>query len=104
MTRDEAGADDLAQETFIKVFFGLRNFEGRSSFRHWLQRIKVNHCLNHIKKREGKKGVPIEEVSAEESEQLQVPPTAYQDLEITADRHRIAEILESLPSTLRIPW
>lgn len=103
MTRDESSAEDLAQETFVKVFFGLRSFEGRSSFRHWLQRIKVHHCLNHIKKQEGKKQVPIEESSAEESEQLQVPPTAYAEFEAMDDRQRIAETLQSLPSTLRIP-
>jgi RNA polymerase sigma-70 factor, ECF subfamily len=81
----------------------LRRFEGRSSFRHWLQRIKVHHCLNHIKKQEGKKHVPIEESSAEESEQLQVAPKAYTDFVATDDRQRIAKILESLPGTLRLP-
>ena len=72
MTRDESNADDLAQEVFVKAYFGLRSFEGRSSFRHWLQRIKVHHCLNHIKKQEGKKEVPIDSDSAEGSEQLRL--------------------------------
>lgn len=103
MTRDESSAEDLAQEIFVKAFFGLRRFEGRSSFRHWLQRIKVHHCLNHIKKQEGKKRMPIETDSAEEFEPLQVPPTAYNNVDATDNRHRIAGILESLPSTLRIP-
>jgi RNA polymerase sigma-70 factor, ECF subfamily len=87
----------------LEAFFGLRGFEGRSSFRHWLQRIKVHHCLNHIKRREDKKQVPIDTGSAEESEQLQVPPAAYKNVEAADNRHRIAAILESLPSTLRIP-
>ena len=103
MTRDESEADDLAQETFVKAFFGLRRFEGRSSFRHWLQRIKVHHCLNHMKKQEGKKRVPIEDSSMEEAEELQVPPSAYAEFEAADDRRRITKILESLPETLRIP-
>lgn len=103
MTRDEGTAEDLAQEIFVKVFFGLRGFEGRSSFRHWLQRIKVHHCLNHIKKQEGKKPVPIDSDSAETSERLQVPPSVYKDFEAIDDRRRIGEILEALPSTLRLP-
>src|SRR5450432_3720035 len=41
ITRDESVAEDLAQEVFVKAFFGMKNFEGRSSFRHWLQVIKV---------------------------------------------------------------
>src|SRR6476619_5724896 len=50
LTRDASNSEDLAQEVFVKAYFALRAFEGRSSFRHWLQRIKVNHCLNYIKK------------------------------------------------------
>src|SRR5271165_5909633 len=54
LTRDENNAEDLAQEVFVKAFFGLNCFESRSSFRHWLQSIKVHHCLSFLKKREGK--------------------------------------------------
>lgn len=103
MTRDESNADDLAQEVFVKAYFGLRSFDGRSSFRHWLQRIKVHHCLNHIRKQEGKKEVPIDSDSAEGSEQLRAVPTVHKDFEATDNRRRIAHVLDSLPSTLRIP-
>jgi RNA polymerase sigma-70 factor, ECF subfamily len=47
--------------------------------------------------------VPIEDGAVEESEQFQVPPTAHRDFEAMDNRARIAAILESLPSTLRIP-
>ena len=50
ITRDPNNAEDLAQEVLVKAFFGLHLFEGRSSFAGWLQRIKINHCLNHLKK------------------------------------------------------
>lgn len=103
MTRDESNAEDLAQEVFVKAFFGLRSFEGRSSFRHWLQRIKVHHCLNHIKKQESNRRVPIDEERAEESKELQVPAIAYKQFEATDDRRRIANILEDLPPRLRVP-
>jgi RNA polymerase sigma-70 factor (ECF subfamily) len=103
MTHDESNAEDLAQEVFVKAFFGLRGFEGRSSFRHWLQRIKVHHCLNHIKKQAGKKRVPIDDGAVEESEQFQVPATAHKDFEMMDNRARITAVLQSLPSTLRIP-
>src|ERR1700694_5980627 len=101
MTRDASSAEDLAQDIFVKAFFGLRSFEGRSSFRHWLQRIKVHHCLNHIKKQERKKQVALDDLR-EEPEQFQVQPAAHKDLEAMDDRQRIARILDSLPSTLRI--
>ena len=103
LTRDENNSEDLAQEIFVKAFFGLRNFEGRSSFRHWLQRIKVHHCLNHLKKRQGKDILSINEEAVEAYEQLHVPAAAQRELEVKGCRERIDAILNSMPATLRIP-
>jgi RNA polymerase sigma-70 factor (ECF subfamily) len=103
ITRDPNNAEDLAQEVLTKAFFGLRRFEGRSSFRHWLQRIKINHCLNHVKKREGPIYVGIEEPEVEEFDQLKIAATAHQQVEADSSRERISRILDSMSKTLRIP-
>jgi RNA polymerase sigma-70 factor (ECF subfamily) len=103
MTQDPTSAEDLAQEIFVKAFFGLRAFEGRSSFRHWLQRIKVHHCLNFLKKQEGKMQVQIDEDSSVYFEHLKVAPTAHGDFESMDNRRLITRVLDSLPSTLRVP-
>jgi len=102
LTGDENDYEDLAQEVFVKAFFGIRTFEGRSSFRRWLQRIKVHHCLNHMKKHRNK-GLSIDDETQESYEQLRVPPIAEKELESLEDRERIEKILDSLPATLRIP-
>jgi RNA polymerase sigma-70 factor, ECF subfamily len=93
----------FAQEVFVKAFFAIRQFEGRSSFRHWLQRIKVHHCLNHLKKRGGKGDVSIDEEATVGHQQLQVPADAEKDIEAESRRQQIGEILNSMPSSLRIP-
>ncbi|MGJ5816115.1 RNA polymerase sigma factor [Paludibaculum fermentans] len=103
LTRDENNSEDLAQEVFVKAFFALRTFEGRSTFRHWLQRIKVHHCLNHLKKRGGKESLSLDDSSMELHEQLHVPAEAERKLEEEGQRQRVGEILNSMPSTLRIP-
>ncbi|MEO7145890.1 MAG: RNA polymerase sigma factor [Bryobacteraceae bacterium] len=103
LTRDQGVAEELAQEVFVKAYFGLRTFEGRSSFRHWLQRIKVHHCLNYLKKAEGKGTQPIDEESVEEYEQLQVAPVADTGIEAKENRQRIHDILNAMPAALRIP-
>ena len=41
-TRNDADAEDVAQEIFIRVHRGLRAFRGDSAFRTWLYRIAVN--------------------------------------------------------------
>lgn len=46
MTRSEAAAQDCLQETFIRAWRQLPNFEGRSRFSTWLHRIAVNQVLD----------------------------------------------------------
>lgn len=103
LTRDSNNAEDLAQEVFVRAFFGMRSFEGRSSFRHWLQRIKVHHCLNHIKKRDGKEVLAVDDEAGETLEQLHVSPAAEKGLMELEERERIHYILNAMPVTLRIP-
>jgi RNA polymerase sigma-70 factor, ECF subfamily len=103
LTRDDSNSEDLAQEVFVKAYFGLRAFEGRSSFRHWLQRIKVNHCLNHIKKQASRSEVTLDDTASEDFNELRVEPEVCRRLESIEDRSRIDAILNSLPAKLRIP-
>jgi RNA polymerase sigma-70 factor (ECF subfamily) len=43
---EHAHAQDIAQETFLKVFVGIRNFRGESTLKSWLYRLTVNSCLD----------------------------------------------------------
>ena len=47
---DPAAAQDIAQETFLKLFAGLGTFRGESAFDSWLYRLVVNACLDHRRK------------------------------------------------------
>src|SRR6478736_1759035 len=76
ITRSQVDAEDLAQEVFVKAFFALPQFEGRAAFRTWIGRIKVNHCLNHLRRMRGA---------------------------MMVDRDQIIAVLDSMPDTLRIP-
>ena len=46
---NEALADDLAQETFIKAHSALCNFQGKAKFSSWLYRIAYNLMLSHFR-------------------------------------------------------
>jgi RNA polymerase sigma-70 factor (ECF subfamily) len=93
-------AEDLAQEVFMKVYFGLAGFEGRSSFNTWVQRIKSNHCINFVKKKK-LATVDLETPGVEGASG--VPPKAERELEKEAARVRVGEVLLKMSETLRIP-
>src|SRR5205809_4543616 len=43
-----AEAEDMVQETLLRAWKGIPEFEGRASLRSWLYRIATNTCLNHL--------------------------------------------------------
>jgi len=46
---NEALADDLAQETFIKAHSALSSFQGKAKFSSWLYRIAYNLMISHFR-------------------------------------------------------
>ncbi len=95
-------AQDLAQEVFVKAYFGLRRFRQDAAFGTWIQRIKVNHCLNFLRKKKDRKFVDADDPAMEVELPLQVTPRAHETLQ-AADRQRlIAAALERVPETLRV--
>ncbi|HLP77830.1 MAG TPA: sigma-70 family RNA polymerase sigma factor [Candidatus Paceibacterota bacterium] len=48
--RDAHRLEDLAQETFLKAWKALAQFDGRAPFEHWLSRIAVHAALDHLRK------------------------------------------------------
>lgn len=50
-TQDKAVAEDMMQESFIKAFQKLNQFNESVSFGAWLKKIVVNQCLDYLKRR-----------------------------------------------------
>jgi len=50
VTGDDAAAQDLVQEAFIRVYEKLYTFRGDSQFSSWLYRLARNHALSHVRK------------------------------------------------------
>jgi len=41
--------EDLAQEVFMKMFTRLEQYEGAVPFPHWVSRIAVTTCIDHLR-------------------------------------------------------
>ncbi len=50
LTGDPALADDLAQETFIHAWRGVRSFKGSGKFSSWLMKIAYNNFLQSYRR------------------------------------------------------
>lgn len=58
-------AQDIAQDTFINAYTGIKNFQQKSSFSSWLYRIAVNCWKNKVryeKRRFFSKHISIDEI------------------------------------------
>ena len=64
---DEQDAEDVLQETYIKAFRSLPDFEGRSRLTTWLYRIAVNEALMMVRKRKPQ-AISVEESNSFDAE------------------------------------
>jgi RNA polymerase sigma factor (sigma-70 family) len=66
---DEVLADDLAQETFLKAYRGMKNYQGQSQFLTWLFAIAKNVFYEHIRRSEAFTDMAEETDASAESQQ-----------------------------------
>jgi RNA polymerase sigma-70 factor (ECF subfamily) len=57
--RDHDLADEAAQETFVKAYFALKQYDDSYKFYTWILRICLNLCYDQLKKK--KRQAPLDE-------------------------------------------
>ncbi len=108
MAHNAAGAEDLAQEVFLRVYRSRETYEASAKFTTWLYRIATNLAVNHA--RDTRHERPENTVSLDEPDEksghtLDLPdgtPSAEENL---VQRERLAAIrqrVQSLPERQRI--
>lgn len=88
--RDAHLVEDLAQDTFVKAWNALAQFDGRAPFAHWLSRIAVHVALDHLRKRKRVKN----EIGFEELGEDALDWFHSDDAEKNVEANQAREILE----------
>jgi RNA polymerase sigma-70 factor, ECF subfamily len=68
ITGSQSDAQDIYQETFLKVYRKLGGFRFECSFSTWIYRIVTNLCLDHLRKNRSRRPNSAIEVNADGEE------------------------------------
>jgi len=61
ITQNREDAEDVLQETFLKAYEHIDQFQGNSRFYTWIVRIAVNQALMKLRRRRNDKSVSMDE-------------------------------------------
>ena len=100
MTGSHQDADDLSQETFIRAYRNLRQFDPRKRFFTWIYTIGLNLIRNHLKKH-GRE--MTRENAARSSSEAGIDQGAQTERDVmrAPEIRRLEICLQKLPADLR---
>src|SRR5690242_6169699 len=103
ITRNTEDAEDVQQETLLKVHRKLGQFEGRSRLTTWISRIAINEALMCLRKRRSAFYMPLEETiqPSEESADSEDFQSPIEGPEAAYSRKELRELLKQAMERLR---
>lgn len=101
ITQNREDAEDVLQETFLKAYTHLDQFQGNSKFYTWIVRIAVNQALMKLRKRKTDRTVSMDE-GIDTGEDIVAREIATWDPspEEQYGREELSEILDSAVQSL----
>ena len=95
MIRSREEAEELSQDTFIKVYRSLGKFKGESKFSTWLYKVAYNTCLDHLRKNKREQYViAIDDYTEQQVEALH---NAFDAIEGKERKQMLQDCLHFLP-------
>jgi len=105
ITQNREDAEDVLQETFLKAYEHLDQFQGNSKFYTWIVRIAVNQALMKLRKRKTDRSVSLDE-GIDTGEDIVVREIAAwdEDPEKQFSREELGRILDEAVQSLAPPY
>ena len=88
--RNDAEAEDVVQEAYVRAFANLATFRGDSSLATWLSRIVINEALGRLRKRRRTVAMP----ENPEAQIIRFPLNPSDDPERTMAQRQILALVE----------
>lgn len=108
MARNQAAAEDLAQEVFLRVYRSRETYTANAKFTTWLYRIATNLAVNHARDTRHERpevSMSLDEADAESGLMPDLPDGAPNVEENILRRERLAAIrsqVQALPERQRM--
>ena len=108
LVRNQADAEDLVQDSFVKAWTELHSFRGDSKFSSWLYRIVYNHALNKLRIRKVRHFFRIGERDDDDESDAITIDTPSEELApdevviLNERRELLDKAIKSLPTKQRI--
>ncbi|MDN3593397.1 RNA polymerase sigma factor [Zunongwangia endophytica] len=68
LLKNREEAEELAQDSFVKIYKSLNKFKGKSKFSTWVYRVTYNNCLDFLKAKKRK----FQELSVDDYEGFEI--------------------------------
>ncbi len=90
-------AEDITEETFVKIITKKPRFSGKSSFKTWLYTIGRNTAIDFLRKNSRKEEVPLDEITELRSEEKLLEEAYIKDEE----KRELHKAIKKLPAIYR---
>ena len=103
---DESGAEDLAQEVFLRIFRAKDRYQPTAKFSTWLHRIQYRMAINEGTRNRWRRSIPIR-MEGEDSDEDGLPEPRenkdpFDDVRIEETREQVRRAVYALPAKQRV--
>ena len=95
MLKDREEAEEVSQDTFVKIYKSLSKFNGEAKFSTWIYKVAFNTCLDRLKK--NKRLQPVVDLDALAEQESISFMNVLDSIEQKERQQMIQDCLHSLP-------
>jgi RNA polymerase sigma-70 factor, ECF subfamily len=105
MLNQKQEAEDVVQETFLRVYVNLERYDENQKFSTWIYRIATNLCIDRLRKRKPNYSIDAEMTDNEGTDWHAILPSdeagPEEELILSETQQNIRDAIQTLPDKYR---